>query len=97
MIQLCVTLLCRYNLPDAPGFLLKPLLSLGSLFTKSPEQGAETSIYLATSPEVEGVSGKYFDDCKPVTTSKESYDPEVSSRGASACKGGQVPDHLRCN
>ena len=75
---LCHLQLCRYNLPNAPGFLLKPLLSLGSVFTKTPEQGAQTSIYLATSHEVDGVSGKYFSDCKPVTTSKESYDPEVS-------------------
>ncbi len=65
-------------LPDAPGFLLQPLLSLGSVFTKTPEQGAQTSLYLATSPEVGSVSGKYFDDCKPKTTSKESYDPEVT-------------------
>lgn len=57
---------------------MKPLLSIGSIFTKSPEQGAQTSIYLATSPEVDGVSGKYFSDCKPKTTSEESYDPEVS-------------------
>ena len=34
-----------------------PLAQLGAL---SPEEGARTSIYLASSPEVEGVSGKYF-------------------------------------
>ena len=33
-------------------------------FFKSPEKGAETSIYLASSPEVEGISGKYFENCK---------------------------------
>lgn len=31
----------------------------------SPEKGARTSIYLATSPEVAGVTGKYFDSCRP--------------------------------
>lgn len=31
-------------------------------------QGAETSIYLASSPEVEGVASKYFVDCKPVSS-----------------------------
>jgi hypothetical protein len=30
---------------------------------KSPEQGAATSVLLATSPELEGIGGRYFDDC----------------------------------
>ena len=33
-------------------------------FTKTPVQGSQTSIYLASSPEVEGISGKYWDNCK---------------------------------
>ncbi|XP_066467942.1 retinol dehydrogenase 14 [Tiliqua scincoides] len=45
--------------------LAKPLFNLVSwAFFKSPLEGAQTSIYLASSPEVEGVSGKYFGDCK---------------------------------
>jgi NAD(P)-dependent dehydrogenase (short-subunit alcohol dehydrogenase family) len=39
----------------------------------SPEEGAKTSIYLASSPEVEGVTGKYFVKCKPVQSSPASY------------------------
>ena len=35
-------------------------------FFRTPERGASSSIYLATSPEVEGVSGKYYYDCKPI-------------------------------
>jgi NAD(P)-dependent dehydrogenase (short-subunit alcohol dehydrogenase family) len=46
----------------------------------SPEQGAQTSIYLATSPEVEGVTGQYFARCKPVRSSHESYDEEAQRR-----------------
>jgi NAD(P)-dependent dehydrogenase (short-subunit alcohol dehydrogenase family) len=42
-------------------------------FTLSPEEGAKTSIYLASSPEVAGVSGKYFDKCKPVKSNAASY------------------------
>jgi NAD(P)-dependent dehydrogenase (short-subunit alcohol dehydrogenase family) len=38
----------------------------------TPEEGAKTQIYLATSPDVEGVSGKYFDKCKPVPSSPAS-------------------------
>ena len=40
----------------------------------SPAEGAETSIYLASSPEVEGVTGKYFDRKKAVSSSPASYD-----------------------
>jgi hypothetical protein len=37
-------------------------------------------VYLAASPEVEGVSGKYYDKCRPVSSSKESYDAAVAAR-----------------
>ena len=39
-----------------------------------PEEGARTIIYLATSPEVDGVTGKYFVKEKSVPSSKKSYD-----------------------
>jgi NAD(P)-dependent dehydrogenase (short-subunit alcohol dehydrogenase family) len=53
--------------------LLKP-------FMKSPARGAETSIYLASSPEVEGVSGVYFSGRKPATVNPIARDPSVASR-----------------
>jgi retinol dehydrogenase 12 len=46
----------------------------------SAENGAKTTIYLATSPEVEGVTGKYFDKCKPVQSSTASYEVEARER-----------------
>jgi len=49
-------------------------------FSISPERGAETVIYLATSPDVEGVSGKYFVNCAPHASSPASYDPEARRR-----------------
>ncbi|WP_420627797.1 SDR family oxidoreductase [Candidatus Leptofilum sp.] len=49
-------------------------------FLLTPEKGAETQIYLASSPEVEGVTGKYFDKKKPIKSSKESYDMAVAQR-----------------
>lgn len=49
-------------------------------FFKSPEKGAETSIYLASSPEVEGITGKYFVKKKAVKSSKESYDKSIAKR-----------------
>jgi NAD(P)-dependent dehydrogenase (short-subunit alcohol dehydrogenase family) len=48
-------------------------------FAISSAKGAETSVFLATSPEVEGVTGKYFDNKKVIASSKISYD-ETSQR-----------------
>ena len=42
----------------------------------SPAKGAETSIYLATSEEAKGQSGKYWDKCKPKPSSKRSYNQD---------------------
>jgi NAD(P)-dependent dehydrogenase (short-subunit alcohol dehydrogenase family) len=51
-----------------------------STFGATPEAGAETSIYLASSPEVEGVTGKYFDDMRPAASSRESHDDAIARR-----------------
>ena len=50
------------------------------LFIRKPDQGAQTSIYLASSPEVEGLSGKYFVDCKAVDSSPRSYDQALAEK-----------------
>ena len=57
--------------------LLTRLLSFAFV---SPEQGAQTSIYLTTSPEVEGVTGKYFVKQKAIPSSPASYDTATASR-----------------
>jgi hypothetical protein len=46
----------------------------------SPQKGAETSIYLASSPEVEGVSGRYFVNKAEIRSSDESYDAGLARR-----------------
>jgi NAD(P)-dependent dehydrogenase (short-subunit alcohol dehydrogenase family) len=46
----------------------------------TPEQGARTSIYLASSPEVEGISGKYFAKGIEVRSSRKSYDRSLAQR-----------------
>jgi NAD(P)-dependent dehydrogenase (short-subunit alcohol dehydrogenase family) len=57
--------------------LLRPFINIvHALFAKSPEEGAETPIYLAASPDVEDVSGKYFIDKEPVRSSEASYKEE---------------------
>ncbi len=45
-----------------------------------PETGARTPVYLATSPEVEGVTGKYFDNMRPARSSKLTHDRGVQER-----------------
>jgi hypothetical protein len=55
-------------------------MKAGSLFLKTPEQGAQTTIYLASSAKVEGVTGKYYANCKEKTSNKESYDLDVARR-----------------
>jgi NAD(P)-dependent dehydrogenase (short-subunit alcohol dehydrogenase family) len=46
----------------------------------SPEKGAETSIYLASSPEVEGVSGRYFAKKAEARSSDVSHDARIARR-----------------
>ncbi len=57
--------------------LFKPLMKLVAI---SPQRGAETSVYLATSPEVEGISGKYFVEKSAVPSSPASYDQATATR-----------------
>jgi retinol dehydrogenase-14 len=50
------------------------------LFFQSPEKGAETSVYLASSAEAAGSTGKYFIKKRAVASSPESYDEGVARR-----------------
>ena len=59
---------------DAPHAAGRPTVH------EEPERGAETSIYLASSPEVEGVSGQYFVNSRPKTSSRASYDTAAAAR-----------------
>ena len=62
----------------------------------TPDKGAETPVYLAASPEVEEVTGRYFVDCRPVPSSSISYDAELAARlwdlSASLTSAGDPPD-----
>ncbi len=46
----------------------------------SPEQGSETVIHLASSPELEGMTGRYFIKKSPVPSSAESYSLDAARR-----------------
>jgi retinol dehydrogenase-14 len=49
-------------------------------FLKSPAEGAATSIHLASAPDLEQVTGRYFANSKPKTSSKRSYDKAAAAR-----------------
>ncbi len=62
-------------------FYLEPVIKLGArLFAVSPEEGARTSVYLASSPEVEGVTGGYYVKCRPATVSTIAQDDIAARR-----------------
>jgi len=62
------------------GGLFAMALGFAKNFALSPEQGAATIIYLASSPEVENTTGLYFDKCKAVTPSREAQNDADAKR-----------------
>src|SRR6476620_8662744 len=56
------------------------MIRVARLVMKSPAQGALTPVYLASSPEVEGITGRYYANRKPKTSSKASYDTTAAAR-----------------
>lgn len=58
------------------GWLKKAI----NVFSLSPEDGAQTSVYLASSPEVEGVTGQYFVKSQAVPSSDASYAEAAQKR-----------------
>jgi len=68
------------NFAAGSGAIFGAVLNLARPFLKTPEQGAATSIYLASSPEVDHVTGLYFDDCKPKTPTKDAQNNFYAKR-----------------
>jgi NAD(P)-dependent dehydrogenase (short-subunit alcohol dehydrogenase family) len=65
---------------DASGGFLSTAVSIAKIFAISPEKGAETIVYLASSPEVSGISGKYFYKCRPATPTAGGRDDAAANR-----------------
>ena len=70
----------RTNLGREATGAFRVFLRLARPFQSSPEAGAQTSVYLATSPEVAKVSGRYFEKCTPAESSALSQDPAAAER-----------------
>ena len=62
------------------GGLMKMGMQLVGLFARKPEKGAETAIYLASSREVDSVTGKYFFDMNPIESDPISYDAALAEK-----------------
>jgi NAD(P)-dependent dehydrogenase (short-subunit alcohol dehydrogenase family) len=64
---------------DEAGGLISRFAGLAKLLAISPEDGAKTIVYLATSPHVAGKSGRYFRQCRPLSPSRAAQDDKVAA------------------
>jgi NAD(P)-dependent dehydrogenase (short-subunit alcohol dehydrogenase family) len=65
---------------DASGGLTSLMVKGAKKFALTPAEGAKTLIYLASSPEVDGVTGKYFEKCKEATPTAEAQNDADARR-----------------
>lgn len=70
----------RTGLGTQNGLLGKIIIKLVGPFFRTPAKGAETSVFLATSDKVEGVSGNYFYNCKQLNAKPSACDDAVAKR-----------------
>ena len=65
-----------------PGWFQVAFDTVGPLFMKTPAEGAATQVYVATHPDVAGVSGAYFENCNPVIVAGDSHlhDAELAEK-----------------
>jgi len=65
---------------EDPGHLQRLVLPLLRPLMKAPAQGAAMSIYAASTPDLEEVTGRYFVHNKPKKSSKQNYDQAAAAR-----------------
>jgi NAD(P)-dependent dehydrogenase (short-subunit alcohol dehydrogenase family) len=63
---------------DAAGGLIGRFVGFAKIFAISPEAGAKTIVYLATSPDVAGNNGDYFYKCRRATSTRAGRDDEFA-------------------
>ncbi len=64
---------------DTTG-IQKLFFKIGKLWMRKPDEGAETTVWCATQPGIEDLSGQYFQDCEPKKPSKFAFDEQASQR-----------------
>ncbi len=65
---------------EDPSRVFAPLVAIMRPFMRSPKKGADTAVHLAGSPDVEGVTGRYFHDRKARKSHPSSYDTAITGR-----------------
>ncbi len=75
------------NFGRSNGGMWNMFMPVVQLFAISPQRGAETSIHLAASPEVEGVTGQYFDKKRPVKSSPAYHLPKITINSSNSILG----------
>jgi hypothetical protein len=65
---------------EDPGAVQRLFVPFMRPFMKAPAQGAATSIHLASAPDLERVTGRYFANSRPKRSSKRSYDEAAAAR-----------------
>jgi hypothetical protein len=65
---------------EDPGRVQRLLVPFVRPFMKAPAQGAATSVHVASSPDLEQVTGRYFVNSKAQRSSKRSYDEAAAAR-----------------
>ena len=65
---------------DGSGGFLSGVMRIAKNFAITPEKGAETIVYLASSPDVAAISGDYFYKCRPATPTAGGRDDAAASR-----------------
>jgi NAD(P)-dependent dehydrogenase (short-subunit alcohol dehydrogenase family) len=68
------------NIARNLGFLARLFMPLIQINALSPRQGAQTSLYLASSPDIKDVTGSFFINSKPVKSDPRTYDLEAQSQ-----------------
>ena len=63
---------------DRSGGMISPFVRLAKFFAISPDEGAKTIVYLASSPEVAGITGQYFYKCRATRPSLAARDDKAA-------------------
>jgi retinol dehydrogenase 14 len=65
---------------EDPSRAFAPLVAMMRPFMRSPQKGAETPVYLASSANADGMTGQYFANREPKKSNKASYDTALTAR-----------------
>ncbi len=65
---------------EDPGLVQRLFVPFARPFMKDAARGAATSVHVASAPDLEQVTGRYFANSRPKRSSKRSYDEAAAAR-----------------